>query len=91
MKGYNFGEALALLKAGHRVARESWNGKGMWLFLNPGLTSFGCDDMQEMSGLRQDEIEELPYICMVTVDKKIVPWLASQTDLLVEDWVVLTD
>lgn len=85
----NFGQALELLKQGKRVARVGWNGKGMWLFLYEPLTSIGDDVLALRSGLNTDEIEELGYIAMVTVDKKIVPWLASQTDMLAEDWVVV--
>lgn len=68
----NFGEAIALLKAGARVARDGWNGKGMWLELQRP------DENSKMS---------LPYIYMKTADNKLVPWLASQTDVLAEDWV----
>lgn len=66
-----FGEALALLKEGHRVSREGWNGKGMWLELQRP------DAYSKMS---------LPYIFMKTADGHQVPWLASQTDMLAEDW-----
>ena len=67
----NFGDALDHLKRGDRVAREGWNGKGMWLRLQVP------DEHSKMG---------LPYIYMSTVDGKLVPWLASQTDMLAEDW-----
>jgi len=68
----NFGQALELLKSGQRVARQGWNGKGMWLALQrPDVNS-------KMS---------LPYIYMSTVTGDLVPWLASQTDVLAEDWI----
>lgn len=67
----NFGEALDELKAGGRVHREGWNGKDMYLEIQePGVHS-------KMS---------LPYIYMRTVQADLVPWLASQTDMLAEDW-----
>jgi hypothetical protein len=70
-KGMNFGEALKVLKNRGLVCRLGWNGKGMFLGLRePGRLT----DM------------DLPYIFMSTVDRKLVPWLASQTDLLAEDW-----
>ncbi len=69
-----FGEALTLLKIGHKVARTGWNGKGMWLAL-----------MQPDSGSKMT----LPYLYMSTVSGQLVPWLASQTDLLATDWVVV--
>jgi hypothetical protein len=69
-----FGEALEALKQGFSVARRGWNGKDMWINLQrPDVNS------------KMD----LPYIYMSTVDGKLVPWLASQTDLLAEDWMVV--
>ena len=70
----DFGGALAVLKGGHRVAREGWNGKGMSLALQTP------DAHSKMS---------LPYIYMRTVQGDLVPWLASQTDLLADDWLVV--
>jgi hypothetical protein len=67
----NFGLALQALKDGHRVARRGWNGKDMWLELERP------DAHSKMS---------LPYIYMRTAQGDLVPWLASQTDMLAEDW-----
>ena len=71
----NFGDAIAALKSGYKVARAGWNGKNMWLKLvNKGFLA-----------------DLLPFIGMKTADNKFVPWLASQTDLLACDWVILSD
>ena len=79
----NFGEAVYALKQGKKVARNGWNGKGMWL----SLVKTGHYDVgQKTVG---DIAELLPWIGMKTADNKFVPWLASQTDVLAEDWVVL--
>lgn len=69
----NFGEALEQLKLGHTVSRRGWNGKGQFIMLQ-----------------RPNELSKmtLPYIYIVTVSGDLVPWLASQTDLLAEDWEV---
>jgi len=67
----DFGWALAMLRAGHRVSREGWNGKGMWLELQRP------DAHSKMT---------LPYIYMRTAQGDLVPWLASQTDMLAMDW-----
>lgn len=67
----NFGQALQALKDGYRVTREGWNGKGMWLELQVP------DENSKMTR---------PYIYMKTVDGDLVPWVASQTDLLAADW-----
>ena len=70
----DFGGALQYLKDGKRVARTGWNGKGMWLKLQvPDAHS----KMQR------------PYIYMSPADGLLVPWLASQTDMLADDWCVL--
>ena len=67
----NFGEAVEQLKLGNKVAREGWNGKGMFLELQKP------DKNSKMT---------LPYIWMWTACKNRVPWLASQTDILADDW-----
>ena len=70
----NFGKAIELLKKGYKVARKGWNGKGMWLRIQVPT------EKSKMT---------LPYIYMKTADDNLVPWLASQTDMLAEDWEVL--
>jgi len=70
----DFGDAIRNLKIGKRVARAGWNGKGMWLGLQVP------DEHSKMG---------LPYIYMSTVTGQLVPWLASQTDVLSEDWSTL--
>ena len=67
----NFGQALALLKNGDKVSRKGWNGKGLWIELQRP------DENSKMT---------LPYVYMSTATGDLVPWLASQTDILVEDW-----
>lgn len=71
----NFGEAIEALKQGYSVARKGWNGKGMWLSLQEP------DELSKMT---------LPYIYMKTACDNQVPWLASQTDMLAEDWEILS-
>lgn len=79
----NFGQAIEALKAGKRVARKGWNGKGIYLELQRP------DANSKMT---------LPYIYIVTnalvsdnpdAPRGCVPWLASQTDMLCEDWYVV--
>jgi len=71
MGDMDFGWALEQLKAGHRVFRKGWNGKGMYLELQIS------DAHSKMT---------LPYIYMSTVTEDLVPWVASQTDILATDW-----
>jgi hypothetical protein len=85
-KRFDFGLALCALKEGRRVAREGWNGKGMFLFLVPGST-FQVN-RPPLLGIYPEgtTIDYCPHIDMKTADGKIVPWLASQTDVLADDW-----
>lgn len=69
------GWAIKQMEHGLKVRRQGWNGRGMWIELQrPDITS-------KMT---------LPYIYMKTADNHLVPWLASQTDLLCMDWEVAT-
>lgn len=92
----SFGGAIDALKLGKRVARQGWNGKGMFLFLLPAGTVpvKAIHDPALRSVIEQDvggeTFEALGSIRMFTADKKILTgWLASQTDMLSEDWIVL--
>ncbi|MNC45704.1 hypothetical protein D3C75_946840 [compost metagenome] len=78
-----FGEALWNLKLGNKVARSGWNGKAMWLSLINGYSV----DIHDKHVSPSQELS--PWIGMKTADNKFVPWLASQTDVLAEDWVVV--
>ncbi|HBU7917305.1 TPA: DUF2829 domain-containing protein [Klebsiella pneumoniae] len=75
-----FGEAVAALKAGHRVSRSGWNGKGLWLELQVP------DEHSKMT---------LPYIFLNYPDDAAntpgarVPWVPSMTDILANDWQVV--
>jgi hypothetical protein len=75
------------------VQRAGWNGKGMWLCLMPGYPD-GVPintNTAQATGLPEGESHRfLPYILMRTVDGSFVPWLASQTDILAEDWSVVS-
>ena len=84
-----FGLAIDALKKGYRVARSGWNGKGMFLFLVQGST-FQVN-RPPLLGIYPEgtEINYCPHIDMKTADDKIVPWLASQTDVLAEDWLIV--
>jgi hypothetical protein len=77
--GLTFGLAIEALKKGHKVARAGWNGKGMFLFLVPGSTIYP----------EGTTINYCPHIDMKTADEKVVPWLASQTDVLADDWAIV--
>lgn len=85
----NFGQALEALKAGERVSRSGWVGKGMFLFLVPGST-FQVS-RPPLLGIYPEgtTINYRPHIDMKDAEGKVVPWLASQTDILADDWGVV--
>lgn len=70
----NFGSAIQLLRTGDRMSRVGWNGPGQFIELQ-----------------RPDAHSKMtkPYLYITTVQGDRVPWLASQTDLLAEDWYIV--
>ena len=96
-EGLSFSSALMALKEGYRIARKGRNGKGMFLFLLPAGTvptkAIHDPALREVieENVGGDTFEALGSIRMFTADKKILTgWLASQTDMLSEDWVILS-
>lgn len=98
----SFGEALSHLKNGQKIARAGWNGKGMFVYLNKGSRDFDALDSAPehttIDGVSKDLFERgdtgtvtrLPNLNMRAASGSTVTgWLASQTDLLAEDWEVV--
>ncbi len=89
--GLTFGLAIEALKAGKRVARAGWNGKGMFLYYVPAASypaqrnTFGT----MVGAFPDDMVPYCAYIAMKTAQDNVVPWLASQTDMLAEDWTIV--
>jgi hypothetical protein len=94
----NFGEALAWLKADshHRAARAGWNGKGMWIAYSPGVLALPAERFwsganKEYAITQGYRATVLPCLTMKTATGEILMgWLASQTDMLAEDWELLS-
>ncbi len=90
----DFGEALEALHHGKKVAREGWNGKDMFIYLENG-TLITPDKIRNLTLAKsthdnQKYININPHIDMKSADGSIVVgWLASQTDMLADDWVVV--
>lgn len=96
----SFGEALDRLKRGHKLAREGWNGKGMWIAYTPGLVipiknATGEGGMAHLIKEKLKKGEETPVYVLPRIDMRtadgflLIGWLASQTDMLACDWVVV--
>lgn len=94
----NFGEAIKALKNGQRVCREGWNGKGMFIAYMPGLQlpPYNTQGVQRKVNDRTAKwigedtpLDSQPYLAMYTAQKQWQPgWLASQADILAEDWMI---
>ncbi len=100
-----FGQALESLKRGHLVARKGWNGKGMFIFMRPEDSLPTNMIVNQVKSLPEsfkrwvannhgdsetDRIKFTAYLCMKAADGTVVNgWLASQTDMLANDWVIV--
>lgn len=97
----NFGEALEALKAGKKITRKGWNGKGMYIYMVDGR-KIPVDQWVDRTGaqtatpkeIEQGYVDILPHIDMYTTNSsgrkaRLCGWLASQTDMLSEDWEVV--
>jgi len=109
----SFGHAIEALKQGKRVARQGWNGKGMFIFMRPAdqlnvefvvdkvkslpksVKDYYLNDIIDENGERvpvaeDDVVQFTAYLCLKAADGTIVNgWLATQTDILAEDWTII--
>lgn len=85
----DFSTALQHIKNGSKLAREGWNGVGMFVFLVPGSTF--VVNRAPLLGIYPEgtEVNYRPHIDMRDAEGKIVPWIISQTDALAEDWEIV--
>lgn len=89
---FSFSKALDALKSGEKVTRSGWNGKGMYIVYQKGYpdgipinTNTAC-----ATGIPEGTICKFrPYLMMYTAQADFVPWVASQTDLLADDWAIV--
>lgn len=85
----NFGEALEEIKKGAKVARDGWNGKGMFVFIVPAgrFTAYtkAAIDIADEDG----KINYNPYFAIKNVNGIVSTWVPSVNDCLAEDWFVL--
>lgn len=89
LAGLTFGMAIEAMKAGKRAARAGWNGKGMFVFLVAG-SQFKVN-RPPLLGIYPEgtDITYGAHIDIKAVDGSIRPWVASQSDMLAEDWAVV--
>lgn len=90
IQNLNFGQALEQLQAGKRVTRQGWNGKGMFLLLVKGeairytINQHYGDGFPDSDGL---PVRDAIY--MKTANDELVAWVASQSDILADDWLIV--
>jgi hypothetical protein len=101
----SFGQALKSIQRGKLVARQGWNGKGMFIFQRPEYNlptnmivnqvkslpeSFKRWVSDNYGDSEDDKIKFTAYLCMKAADGTVVNgWLASQTDMLANDWMIV--
>lgn len=94
----NFGEAMILAREGKRIARRGWNGKGMYIYFVRGRTVpvddwKACDEAQEPTDHERltGFVTILPHLDMYSAQgTRVIGWLASQTDMLSDDWEIVS-
>ena len=80
----NFGQALEEVKRMNKIARKGWNGKGMFVFLDPGYT---CNGYETFTGKKENQVNPCFYI--KNVNDTLSTWVPSINDCLAEDWEVI--
>lgn len=85
-----FGEAVERAKRGQKIARENWNGKGMFVFFNPSSDITVSEGRPLAASFPiGTKIHCREYLMMKTVNNELVPWVASQSDIVEEDWITV--
>ena len=85
----SFGLAIEAMKKGKKVSRRGWNGKGMFLYYVPEGRYPARTDAAKSIAEEDGKVDYGAYIAMKTAQGNVVPWLASQTDMLADDWEVV--
>lgn len=90
--GMTFGLAIEAAKRGHKITRRGWNGKGMWVVYRTGYPEgIPCNkNTAEAVGIPEGTLFKVrPYLQMRCADGSFQMWLASQSDILEEDWEIV--
>ena len=90
--GMSFGLAIEAAKMGMKIARKGWNGKGMWVVYRTGYPDgIPCNkNTADAVGIPEGSLFKVrPYLQMKCVDDSFQMWLASQSDILADDWYIV--
>lgn len=85
----DIGQSIDFMKSGGKVARAGWNGKGMFLYYVRENAYPATSPVAQKEWGENALVPYQAYIAMKTAQGSVVPWLASQTDLLAEDWEIV--
>ena len=85
----NFGEAVNNVKNGHKIAREGWNGKGMFVIYVPEENIDLTEQQEKMFGASNIILNE--HFLIKNVNNTLSTWVPSINDCLTEDWYVIED
>lgn len=86
--GHTFGQAVDALKAGHRVFREGWNGKGMYLYHVPAQSYPAQTEAAKVQF--GDMVPYREYLALKTAQNDVATWSPSSSDVLANDWIIYT-
>ena len=90
--GMSFGLAIEAAKKGKKISRRGWNGKGMYVFYRTGYPEgIPCNkNTADAVGIPEGTLFKVrPYLQMKCVDDTFQMWLASQSDILADDWYIV--
>ena len=85
----NCGEAVNNVKNGHKIAREGWNGKGMFVIYVPEENIDLTEQQEKMFGASNIILNE--HFLIKNVNNTLSTWVPSINDCLAEDWYVIED
>lgn len=88
---FDFGEAIKRLKNGKKVLRAGWNGKGMFLYYVPAASYPAMTPIAKEEWGENGMVPYGAYVAIKTAQGNVVPWNASQSDMLSEDWVEIVN
>ena len=89
METFDFGEAIRRLKAGKKVARNGWNGKGMFVYYVPANKYKSCTPIGDSIADENGDVSYEPYFAIKNVKGTVSTWVPSINDCIAEDWVVV--
>lgn len=88
-EGMSFGLAIEAAKRGKRIQRAGWNGKGMFVYHVPDGRYLARTDAAKSIADADGKVSYGAYLAIKTVSDEVIPWLASQADMLADDWRIV--